>query len=252
MRPFVSVIIPNYNHGKYIASRIESVLGQSYGNFEVIILDDCSEDESRSVIEGFKGRGHIAQVLYNEKNSGSAFSQWRKGLEAASGELVWIAESDDVCEPDMLETLVCAFEKDNSTVLSFCRSGTIDSQGRETGVFYLQKDMDSFFAMEGRDFVRKYLSDANRVVNASSALFLKSAALSLDGAYASFKNRFAGQSGILPESYEQLPYSSCKHNFASRSGRHRYNGMPRYRKVPGKSGTYERLCREEKKSKLSL
>lgn len=188
MRPFVSVIIPNYNHGKYIASRIESVLGQSYGNFEVIILDDCSEDESRSVIEGFKGRGHIAQVLYNEKNSGSAFAQWRKGLEAASGELVWIAESDDICEPDMLETLVCAFEKDNSTVLSFCRSGTIDSQGRETGVFYLQKDMDSFFAMEGRDFVRKYLSDANRVVNASSALFLKSAALSLDGAYASFKS----------------------------------------------------------------
>ena len=188
MRPFVSVIIPNYNHGKYIASRIESVLGQSYGNFEVIILDDCSQDDSRSVIEAFRGSGHVKQILYNDSNGGSAFAQWRKGLEAASGELVWIAESDDLCEADMLEKLVSAFEKDNSTVLSFCRSKTMDSEGRETGIFHLQKDMNSPFAIGGSEFVKKYLSDANRVVNASSALFLRAAALSLDGDYTAFKS----------------------------------------------------------------
>ncbi len=71
--PFVSVILPNYNHAKYLPQRIESILNQTYQNFELIILDDCSSDNSREVIERYKDNPRISKIIFNEKNSGSRF-----------------------------------------------------------------------------------------------------------------------------------------------------------------------------------
>ena len=100
---FVSVIIPNYNHAQYLPERIESVFGQTYPNYEVIILDDCSTDNSREVIEQYRTNPHVSQIIYNEENSGGVFKQWKKGLSLAKGDLLWIAESDDKCENTFLE-----------------------------------------------------------------------------------------------------------------------------------------------------
>lgn len=71
--PLVSIIIPNYNHAPFLKERIDSVLNQTYDNFEVIILDDKSTDNSKEVIEVYRSHPRISQIVYNEENSGSTF-----------------------------------------------------------------------------------------------------------------------------------------------------------------------------------
>ena len=80
MNPLVSVIIPNYNHARYLKQRLDSVFNQTYQNFEVIFLDDCSTDNSLEIIEQYKDNPHLKQVVVNETNSESLYVQWRKGL----------------------------------------------------------------------------------------------------------------------------------------------------------------------------
>src|SRR5262249_50761135 len=105
--PRVTCIIPNYNHARFLPQRIDSVLAQTYENLEILILDDCSTDDSRAVIEDY-ARAHPSRIRYdfNTKNSGGVFHQWRKGITAAGGELIWICESDDFCEPGFLERCI--------------------------------------------------------------------------------------------------------------------------------------------------
>lgn len=127
--PLVSVIIPNYNHARFLDQRLQSVLNQTYRNIEVIILDDCSTDNSLEVIEKYRSDARIADVIVNEKNSGNTFLQWDKGIHLAQGELVWIAESDDYCELNMLEELVKAYYKKRGTVLAYSTSEYVGESG---------------------------------------------------------------------------------------------------------------------------
>lgn len=109
--PKVSVIVANYNHERFLRRRLDSIYGQTYRNFEVLLLDDCSSDESRALMDSYAtAYPHLTRRLYNETNSGSAFRQWAKGIHAVSGDLVWIAESDDYCDEHFLEVLVRCFD----------------------------------------------------------------------------------------------------------------------------------------------
>lgn len=184
--PLVSIIIPNYNHAQYLDERIQSVLNQTYKNFEIIILDDCSIDNSRSIIEKYRHDHHVSHVIFNDHNSGSTFIQWQKGFSLAEGDLIWIAESDDSCASTLLERLVLEFEKHCDLVLSFSTSRIMD----ETGVlgdliqsYKIRKDIVS----DGLDFVKRYLYWDNVIYNASSALFKKDVALNINGDYTTFK-----------------------------------------------------------------
>ncbi len=98
MSPIVSVIIPNYNYSAFLKQRIDSVLQQTFNDIEVIILDDNSSDNSKDVIESYRGEPHVSHIVYNEENSGSTFKQWRKGFDLARGEFIWIAEADDFAD----------------------------------------------------------------------------------------------------------------------------------------------------------
>ena len=127
----VSAIVPNYNHAEFLNQRLESILRQTTRPFEVIILDDASTDESLSVIEGFRAQHpDLIRVLTNSTNSGSVFRQWRKGVEAASGDVVWLCESDDFAEVDFLERLLPEFN-DDAVQIATGRIQFADSQGRE-------------------------------------------------------------------------------------------------------------------------
>lgn len=122
----VSVIIPNYCHARFLNQRIDSVLNQTYSDYEVIILDDCSTDNSREIIESYRNHPKISHIVYNEKNSGSTFIQWEKGFELARGEYIWIAESDDVApiylSRRMYECVLVLFRCIHRFFrLSFCR-----------------------------------------------------------------------------------------------------------------------------------
>lgn len=178
----ISVIVPNFNHGAFLEERLDSILAQTFTDFEIIILDDCSTDNSREVIAAFASNPKVSRIVYNEKNSGSPFVQWRKGLELACGDIIWIAESDDSCTPVFLETLMPAFEADPDCVVSFCSSEMTGPEGEPLGIHPNLVGMPSL-DMPGQRFNRRFMSRCNMVVNASSALFRKSAAMAVDNGY---------------------------------------------------------------------
>ena len=104
MPPKVSVIVPNYNYARYLKARIDSILNQTFQDFELILLDDCSTDNSAEVLEGYRTHPLVAHLVVNTQNTGSPFAQWFRGIGLAQGEYIWIAESDDLAEPTFLET----------------------------------------------------------------------------------------------------------------------------------------------------
>lgn len=181
----VSVIIPNYNHAQYLDIRLQSILKQTYKCFEIIILDDCSTDNSRDVIEKYRGKDNIRHIEYNQVNSGRVFQQWRKGVELSKGDLIWIAESDDSCDEMFLERMVSNF-RDENVVLSFSRSYRFTDDG-EKRIYPSQLAMNTSFKMGGIEFIKRYLILKNFVVNASSVVFRKSAFFSISLDYTEYK-----------------------------------------------------------------
>lgn len=128
----ISVVVPNYNYAKFMHQRIYSILRQNYKLYELIILDDNSKDNSIKVIDdicnSLKEYINIKSV-YNTTNSGSAFKQWKKGMELATGDYVWIAEADDYCEAKLLRTLVNPIKKDKNVMISYSDTAFIDTFG---------------------------------------------------------------------------------------------------------------------------
>jgi glycosyltransferase involved in cell wall biosynthesis len=129
MKALVSIIVPSYNHAQFLTQRLESIYNQTYTSFEVILLDDCSTDNSRDLLSAYKTHPNTSHVIFNEQNSGSAFSQWQRGIELASGKYIWVAESDDYCDLNFLETAVAKLELDFD--LFYSQSVRIDADGRE-------------------------------------------------------------------------------------------------------------------------
>ena len=131
--PKVSVIVPNYNHAPYLQQRLDSIVNQTFRDFEVIVLDDASTDNSREVIETYAGDPSF-RFLFNETRKGSAFKQWQKGLERARGEYIWFAESDDCASPHFLGKLLPILENDKSLGLVYCQSYLVDPSSRVLGM----------------------------------------------------------------------------------------------------------------------
>ncbi len=183
--PLISVIIPNYNHSRFLDERIQSVLNQTYQNFEVIILDDKSIDNSVEIINKYKDNPHLSHIVVNEENSGSTFKQWHKGFELAKGDIIWIAESDDSCDSSLLEILVRGYV-DNNAVLAFCRSCKYDVNGNKNNYAY-QDNLIGNIIMSGEDFISNYMVRKNAVANASSAIFSRIIAMSLKRDYMSMR-----------------------------------------------------------------
>lgn len=112
----VSVIVPNYNHAPYLKERLDSIFNQSFQSFEVILLDDNSTDNSKEILVAYAKNEKATHFIINDENSGSPFKQWNKGIGLATGEYIWIAESDDTCDLNFLEEQVKALEQNDITV----------------------------------------------------------------------------------------------------------------------------------------
>lgn len=179
--PFISVIIPNYNHGRFLRQRIETVLCQTFQDFELLILDDASTDNSRTIIEEYKDHPKVSHILYNETNSGSPFLQWKKGIERAGADWTWIAESDDFAHPEFLQTAVAAIMQHPSTGLFYCDASIVDENGRmqqkkfsdkKNHRFHTKKWSSSYF-IKGIDEINEYLKLDCTINNVSSTLVNK-------------------------------------------------------------------------------
>ncbi len=103
-RPLVSVVIPNFNYGDFLAEAIESALGQTYPNVEVIVVDDGSSDSSPAVIASFAGR--IRPVA---KENGGLSSARNAGIRVTRGDLLLFLDADDILAPGAVEGLVSAY-----------------------------------------------------------------------------------------------------------------------------------------------
>jgi glycosyltransferase involved in cell wall biosynthesis len=176
--PLVSVLVPNYNHEKYLPLRIESILNQTFNNFELILMDDCSSDGSVAILEHYAAKDSRVTVVINKQNSGSTFLQWKKGIELSKGKYIWIAESDDFAEVSFLTELVLVLENDTSLVLAYSNSNIVDAQNKADGTTADWKNNNfqtnhwSFnFLVSGKEELEKYLSTTCTINNASSVVF---------------------------------------------------------------------------------
>lgn len=180
--PKVSVIVPNFQHQDYLEKRLNSIEQQSFSDFEVILLDDASQDKSAQILQAYADKHPHWSFQPNLKNSGSPFRQWQKGLELAKGEFIWIAESDDIAHPDLLKKLVKLLDQNPSAGIAYAQSMLIDENGKELnsyaenlGFIYKSDAWQKDFLKKGTEACRDWLFYHNPIPNASGALFRKAA-----------------------------------------------------------------------------
>lgn len=224
---FITAIIPNYNHAPYLQERLESVLQQERQPDEVIILDDCSTDNSVAIIEAFIAAHPTVQFVRNKVNSGSTFAQWQKGIAIAKGDYIWMAESDDVAAPGLLAALADRIITQPTAVLAYCQSERMNNQGVITGSWlaYTASLPDSSvfntsFLMDGTRYLQQFLIHRNTIPNASAVLFSKKAFEQVGGVPKGFTTngdwllwiRFALVGAIA---YVNTPYNKFRYHDSS-------------------------------------
>jgi hypothetical protein len=159
--------------------RLGSVFAQSLPVHEVIVLDDCSTDDSLDVIRAVARRhGRDIRLAPNTTNSGSVFAQWRKAAEMAQGDFVWIAEADDLSDPDFLLRATARMKADPSIRFAFTDSSTIAVDGSpmwpDYKGYYATLEAGALQHSEvfaAADFVRRFLAVKNLVLNVSAVVW---------------------------------------------------------------------------------
>jgi len=179
LTPLISIIVPNYNHYNYLQQRLESIFNQTYQNFEVILLDDCSTDASVQLLQTYANHPKVSHFIINKQNSGSPFKQWQKGIDLAKGDYIWIAESDDYCNAAFLEKMMELFNEDKNAGIAYCQTIDVNDKG-ETLLHRIQYTKqfkpniwEHNFVIEGISFVKNYMSVKNVIPNASALIFKK-------------------------------------------------------------------------------
>lgn len=126
--PRVSVVVPNYNYAALLPERLRSIFAQTRQDFEVILLDDASTDDSVAVLERFVDPPRV-RLVRNAENGGNPFRQWARGIALAQGEYVWIAEADDSAEPRLLERLAGVLDAHPGVGFVHCAFRRLDAAG---------------------------------------------------------------------------------------------------------------------------
>jgi len=173
----ISVAIPNYNYAHYIEQRLASIYAQDYPVFEVVLLDDNSDDASVEIAERYAQRASRALSVHeSDVNSGSVFKQWQNATQISRGDFLWIAEADDSADTSFLSTLIESVNAD--TGLAFCDSVQIGASGE-----HLSKSYKHYFAnvhprlftqdfnMSGIEFCQIAMAVRNVIMNVSSVLW---------------------------------------------------------------------------------
>lgn len=180
--PKVSVVVPNYNYARFMAQRLASIRAQTAPVFELIVLDDRSSDDSVAVVASWLADCDIPhRLVVNEENSGSVFRQWQRGVAMARGDYVWIAEADDLSDPDFLAEALAGFS-DPRVGLSYCQSKQMGAEGEILCNDYLDyvADIDgdrwrSAYKADGREEIATALFIKNTIPNVSGVVFRRDA-----------------------------------------------------------------------------
>ena len=135
----VSIITPSYNSAKYIAQTIESVLAQTYTSWEMIIVDDCSKDNSIEIIEKYLKNDSRIKLHQLEKNSGAAVAR-NRAIEEAKGRYIAFLDADDLWKPEKLEKQL-PFMHENDLAFSYSSYDLIDEDGNSLGTFSTKESL---------------------------------------------------------------------------------------------------------------
>jgi glycosyltransferase involved in cell wall biosynthesis len=129
----LSVIMPNYNHARFLPYALEAILGQTRPADEIIVIDDASQDDSLSVIERYRGRHARFQLVRNTQNLG-VVRNLNRGIELAGGDYVYCAAADDIAHPGLLARGLALLAEHPQAALYSARCHIIDAEGRNRGV----------------------------------------------------------------------------------------------------------------------
>ena len=170
--------MPNYNHSKFLDKRFSSILKQTNQNFEIILLDDCSTDNSVEKLDFFSSSPKVSHYIVNNENSGSPFRQWKRGFDLAKGKYIWIAESDDFSDESFLDKVLNFIEiHEKSPDIIYVQSIDVDEDNNKishridyTSNFEINI-WSSNFLMDSSKFIKTYLKHKNVLPNASAVVF---------------------------------------------------------------------------------
>ena len=179
MDPRITILVPSFNHGSYLENRIESIISQTYGNYELIVIDDRSNDDSDRIIRALKDKYHF-EYIPNRYNTGTPFAAWEKIAEIAQGDYIWICESDDYAHPDYLKSAVEAIKSAPDAAIAYCDSWIVDKDGRKidhTDSYFhdvwKETRWDQSFIQDGVQELKYFQVRGQTVPNMSSVLISK-------------------------------------------------------------------------------
>lgn len=168
-RPKVSVCIPTYNYADYISDAIESVITQTYENIELIVIDDCSLDNTDEIVAKYLSIDKRIVYYKNDNNVGMV-ANWNLCLQKASGDYVKVLCADDILESDCIEKCVKAFA-DNPTVTVVATARLlIDKDSNPTGS---RAFSDRYQLIPGPSVIRKCFFEGNLIGEPTAVLFRK-------------------------------------------------------------------------------
>lgn len=135
--PKISVIIPTYNTGEMVRDSIESVLAQTFADFELIIIDDCSSDKiTKEIIADYETKDQRIRFMALDKNSGGPATPTNIGIKSARGEFVAFLDHDDEWMPDKLKKQLALFSLNDKLGLAGCFVDIFDKTGKTTKEIY--------------------------------------------------------------------------------------------------------------------
>ncbi len=173
----VSVVVASYNHARYLPQRMDSLIRQTYPHIEILVIDDCSPDNSVEILRTYEKYPHVR--LIERKSNGGWVTVSNQGIDLTRGEFVLFANCDDECDPRMIERLVGALATHPKVGLAFCRSVMIDENGVNIGDDFQVRE-PAFRArcaedcLLSRDEMRRFLMHSCVIPNLSAALIRRS------------------------------------------------------------------------------
>lgn len=141
----VSVVIPVYNAERFIGQTIESVQAQTYQEWELIIVDDCSSDHSWKIVQSYVRKDSRIKTIKLEKNSGVAIAR-NSGIKQAKGKYIALLDSDDIWLEDKLERQVALAEKRTASIV-YCSYDFIDEKGEQIKKPFIVPEVTSYKSM---------------------------------------------------------------------------------------------------------
>lgn len=155
MEPLVSIVTPVYNAQNYLEETILSVINQTYSNWELLLIDDCSTDNSYEIIEKYLKKDKRIRYLKNDKNSGPAITR-NKGIKEAKGEYIAFLDSDDLWYENKLEKQI-GFMLANNIIMSHGDYEMIDENGKYLKSINTKIELDYFQLLKENQIKTSFL-----------------------------------------------------------------------------------------------